>query len=173
MAPLSRLRINVSCLGGTGELRVKRLPAAQVTIPGSWDRVPRRAPCMEPAAPSAWVSALSGCLRNKYIKPLKPNQTRTPSAPSGRSPPRSRPPRAGRQGVGLWDESPKPPKPRRSLRAHAPRSPWAGSLSRFCRDSSVFRGKVALDSHLWPRPCGLSIRHCSYSGTNPFSGSNP
>ena len=25
--------------------------------PGSWDRVSRPAPCMEPASPSAWVSA--------------------------------------------------------------------------------------------------------------------
>ena len=34
--------------------------------PGSWDRVPYRAPCMEPASPSAWVSAsLSLCLMNK------------------------------------------------------------------------------------------------------------
>ena len=29
-------------------------PSAQGVTPGSWDRVPRRAPCMEPASPSAW-----------------------------------------------------------------------------------------------------------------------
>ena len=36
---------------------VERLPLAQVMIPGSWDRVPHWAPCMEPASPSALVSA--------------------------------------------------------------------------------------------------------------------
>ena len=33
------------------------LPLAQVMIPGSWDRVQHRAPCGEPASPSAGVSA--------------------------------------------------------------------------------------------------------------------
>ena len=32
-------------------------PAAQGLILETWDRVPRRAPCMEPASPSACVSA--------------------------------------------------------------------------------------------------------------------
>ena len=46
---------------------VEHLPSAQRVIPGSWDRVPQRVPCMEPAAPSACVSTLplSLCLMNK------------------------------------------------------------------------------------------------------------
>ena len=45
---------------------VERLPLAQGVTPGSWDRVLRRAPYMEPASPSACVSAsLSGSLMNK------------------------------------------------------------------------------------------------------------
>ena len=35
-----------------------------VVIPGSWDPVPHQAPCMEPASPSACVSA-SVSLMNK------------------------------------------------------------------------------------------------------------
>ena len=35
---------------------LRGLPSAQVVTPGSRDRVPRRAPCMEPASPSACVS---------------------------------------------------------------------------------------------------------------------
>ena len=39
------------------------LPSAQGLILEIWDRVPRRAPCMEPASPSACVSAsLSLCV---------------------------------------------------------------------------------------------------------------
>ena len=42
------------------------LPLAQVLIPGSRDQVPHWAPCMEPASPSACVSAsLSLSLTNK------------------------------------------------------------------------------------------------------------
>ena len=42
---------------------VERLPLAQDVTLGSWDRVPHRAPCMEPASPSASVSAsLSPCV---------------------------------------------------------------------------------------------------------------
>ena len=41
-------------LGGSG---VEHLPVAQVVIPGSRDRVPHWAPCMEPASLSACVSA--------------------------------------------------------------------------------------------------------------------
>ena len=38
-------------------------PSAQGLVLETWDRVPRRAPCMEPASPSACVSAsLSVCL---------------------------------------------------------------------------------------------------------------
>ena len=36
---------------------VEHLPSAEGVIPGSWDRVPHRAPCREPASPSAYVSA--------------------------------------------------------------------------------------------------------------------
>ena len=42
------------CLGGSA---VERLPSAQGMILESQDRVPRRSPCMEPASPSACVSA--------------------------------------------------------------------------------------------------------------------
>ena len=42
------------CLGG---LAVERLPLAQGMIPESWDRVPHRAPCMEPVLPLPYVSA--------------------------------------------------------------------------------------------------------------------
>ena len=41
-------------LGGSVD---EHLPLAQGMTPGSQDRVPRRAPCMEPASPSACVSA--------------------------------------------------------------------------------------------------------------------
>ena len=41
-------------LGGSG---VRHLPLAQGVTLGSRDRVPRRAPCREPASPSARVSA--------------------------------------------------------------------------------------------------------------------
>ena len=45
---------------------VERLPSAQVMTPGSWDRVLHRAPCMEPASPSAYISvSLSVSLMNK------------------------------------------------------------------------------------------------------------
>ena len=45
---------------------VERLPAVQGVILETWDRVPRRAPCMEPASPSACISAsLSVPLMNK------------------------------------------------------------------------------------------------------------
>ena len=44
-------------LGRLGGSAVEGLPSAQGVIPGSQDQVPRRAPCMEPAFPSACVSA--------------------------------------------------------------------------------------------------------------------
>ena len=52
---------------------VERLPSAQGMILGSRNRVPHRAPCMEPASPSACVSAslsLSHCVPiiNKKLK---------------------------------------------------------------------------------------------------------
>ena len=51
------------CLGGSA---VWRLPLAQGMILESRDRVPRRAPCMEPASPSACVSAsLSLCVSHE------------------------------------------------------------------------------------------------------------
>ena len=49
-----------------GGSAVERLPLAQGVTLESWDRVPHRAPCMEPASPSACVSApLSVSLMNK------------------------------------------------------------------------------------------------------------
>ena len=61
-------------VGRLGGSAVEHLPSAQGMIPGSRDRVPHRAPCMEPASPSACVSAsLSGSLMNKYIKSSQKN----------------------------------------------------------------------------------------------------
>ena len=56
-------------VGRPGGAVVERLPLAQVMILGSRDRVPCRAPRMEPASPSACVSAsLSVFLMNKLKK---------------------------------------------------------------------------------------------------------
>ena len=45
---------------------VERLPSAQSVILGSWDQVLHRAPCVEPASPSACVSvSLSVSVMNK------------------------------------------------------------------------------------------------------------
>ena len=52
--------------GKPGWLSGLALPSAQGMILASWDRVPRRARCMEPTSPSACVSAsLSLSLMNK------------------------------------------------------------------------------------------------------------
>ena len=58
-----------SSLGHLGGSAVEHLPLTQGVTLGYQDRVPRRAPCMDPASPSACVSAsLSLCLSwiNKY-----------------------------------------------------------------------------------------------------------
>ena len=53
-------------MGRLGGSVVEHLPSAQGVIPEFWDQVPHRAPCGEPASPSAWVSAsFSVSLRNK------------------------------------------------------------------------------------------------------------
>ena len=53
----------MGCLGGSV---LEHLPLAQVMILGSWERVLHRVPRMEPASPSACVSAsLSVFLMNK------------------------------------------------------------------------------------------------------------
>ena len=54
MATIRYKRGMEGSLGGSG---VWRLPSAQGEILESRDRVPHRAPCMEPASPSACVSA--------------------------------------------------------------------------------------------------------------------
>ena len=55
--------------GRLGASAVEHLPLAQGVILESQDRVPHQAPCMEPASPSAFVSAsLSVYLMNKQIK---------------------------------------------------------------------------------------------------------
>ena len=54
---------NICLLGHLDGSAVECLPLAQGVIPECRDRVPPRAPCMEPASPSACVSAsLSLCL---------------------------------------------------------------------------------------------------------------
>ena len=55
-------------MGSLGGAAVWCLPLAQGAILETWDQIPRRAPCMEPASPSACVSAsfsLSVSLMNK------------------------------------------------------------------------------------------------------------
>ena len=54
---LSKIIYKIKVLGHLGGWAVEHLPLAQVVIPGSRDRVPHGAPCMEPASPSACVSA--------------------------------------------------------------------------------------------------------------------
>ena len=51
-----RFPSNVPLLEHLGGLVVERLPSAQGVILESRDRVPHRAPCVEPASPSACVS---------------------------------------------------------------------------------------------------------------------
>ena len=51
------LALKVEEGGSLGGSAVQHLPLAQGTILESWDRVPRRAPGMESASPSACVSA--------------------------------------------------------------------------------------------------------------------
>ena len=48
----------ISKTGKPGWLSGLAPPSAQGVILETWDRVPRRAPCMEPASPSACVSAI-------------------------------------------------------------------------------------------------------------------
>ena len=53
-------------MGIPGGSVVEHLPLAQGETPGYRDRVPHRAPCMEPASPSAGVStSLSVSVMNK------------------------------------------------------------------------------------------------------------
>ena len=54
--------------GSLGGSVVEHLPSAQGVIPQFWDRVPHWAPWVDPASPSAYVSAclsLSVSLMNK------------------------------------------------------------------------------------------------------------
>ena len=65
------LLLEISFLGHLGGSVVKCLSLAQVVVPGSRDQVLHWGPCMEPASPSAYVSAtLSVCLSriNKILK---------------------------------------------------------------------------------------------------------
>ena len=48
---------NLKVEGSLGGAAVWRLPLARGAILETWDRIPRRAPCMESASPSACVSA--------------------------------------------------------------------------------------------------------------------
>ena len=56
--PLLVLLLLSLCKNSWGAQRLSLcLPLAQGVTPGSWDRVPHRAPCMESASPSACVCA--------------------------------------------------------------------------------------------------------------------
>ena len=62
----SRALKDVKLQGSLGGSAVEHLPSAQGMILETWDQVLYRAPCMEPASPSACVSAsLSVSLMNK------------------------------------------------------------------------------------------------------------
>ena len=64
-APVEKSLLSKECLplGHLGGSVVECPPLAHVVNWGSWDRVLHRAPCMEPASPSACVLAsLSVCL---------------------------------------------------------------------------------------------------------------
>ena len=63
--PVSAI-LNNQDKGHLGGSAVEHLPSAQGVILGSWDQVPHQTPCMEPASPSAYVSAsLCVSLMNK------------------------------------------------------------------------------------------------------------
>ena len=53
------MHIKILRLRQPGWLSGLALPSAQGVILETWDRVPRQAPCMVPASPSACVSASS------------------------------------------------------------------------------------------------------------------
>ena len=58
--------VKIEKYGHLGGSVVEHLPSAQGMTPGSWDRVPHRAPHRETASPSLCVSAsLPGFLMNK------------------------------------------------------------------------------------------------------------
>ena len=59
-------------MGRPGDSGVERLPSAQGVTPGSRDRVPRRAPCMEPVS-----LPLSVCLLG--INTLKKSKKKNPT----------------------------------------------------------------------------------------------
>ena len=67
---LEKMFVRNLCLGQPGWLSGLEPPSAQGVILETRDPVPRRAPCMEPASPSACVSAspYSASLMNKSIK---------------------------------------------------------------------------------------------------------
>ena len=54
--------------GHVGGSMVEHLPSTQDVIPGSQDGVPHRAPCMEPAPPSACISASLSLMNNTNNK---------------------------------------------------------------------------------------------------------
>ena len=58
-ARISHQALKIRFLGHLGASVVERLPSAQAVIPEFWDQVLHQAPCEDPAAPSAYVSAFS------------------------------------------------------------------------------------------------------------------
>ena len=60
---------------------VEHLPSAQGVTPGSRDRVLRRAPRMEPASPSAWVSAARPTGSSATRAPVRDAPSPTPDFP--------------------------------------------------------------------------------------------
>ena len=96
--------IRVWSLGQPQGLSGLAPPSAQGLILGTGDRVPRRAPCMEPASPSAWISASLRVSRTNRKKSLKTHKKAVCCAagPQLRKPRRRAAGRPGSPTRGAW-----------------------------------------------------------------------